>query len=136
MDRDTKIEYYKGLNNLDFCIKNKKDVQNAFFSELVGSISLIYGTDGDKTKNFKGGYGIAHIIAKRNFEALTNSKLKNQNGTVLAGKLIEVICFGTIYKTIVSKQTIHIRKDNYEAVLSLDLHGNKVCWLLTGYKII
>lgn len=130
MDKELK----KGIRNLNKVLKTKKDVFEAFISNSLGKISLIYGFEGNANNNFKKGYGISHIVAKRNYEA-KNSTDNKEKGVDVAKKLIDVIINGEIVKTIKSKETVHIEKDGYEAVLSLDWHKNKITWLLTGYKI-
>ncbi len=65
MNYNPEEEIDKGLKALETVINNETDFYNAFSRNDIGLISLIYGTTGDNTKNFKGGYGIAHIIAKR-----------------------------------------------------------------------
>ena len=122
-------KYKVALLLLNDLLTSKKDKINALHREDLGYISLIYGNAGNVEKNFKGGYGIIHIISKRNFED------NKQTGIKIVKKLIDVILAGEISKTIKSKQTVHIQKDGYEAVLSLDWKGNKITWLLTGYKI-
>lgn len=129
-------ELTKGIVRLKWVIKNKKDFYNAFEKPGFGVISLIYGKPGIAIDNFKGGNGIAHIIAKRNWEGKTNTKLKNQKGIDVAKKLIDVIVNGKIVKTIKTKQTVFIHKDGYEAILSLNWFGNKITWLFNGYKIL
>lgn len=127
MKTDSNI-YKAGLLRLNICLKNKSDVENALHRDDIGYINLIYGKPGNGLKQFKGGFGLSHIIAKRDYE-------KAGEGIKTAKKIIEVVLFGRITKTIKSKETIHIQKDGYEAVLSLNWHGNKVNWILTGYKI-
>ena len=138
------IELTHGRKALDWVIKEKKDKFEAFHHVHFVDISLIYGTPGNPLKNFKGGYGISHIIEKRNHEAIIESDLffkkfkkhkKIITGEKIAYKLIDVILNGKVTKTIESKKTVHFSKDGYEAVLSLDFHGNCVSWILTGYKI-
>lgn len=47
------------------------------YREDVGDIDFVWGTEGCGAK-FKGGYGIAHIIAKRNAEDGSGKKTANK----------------------------------------------------------
>ncbi len=134
MQNDKQLEITNGLIALEKSISSKRDVFEAFHRVDIGNISLIYGNEGDKNKNFKGGYGISHIIAKRNDEF--EKGLTNENGVEVCKKIIETIVLGSIRKTVEAKQTIHIELNDYEAVLSLNWQGNKVTWIITGYKIL
>lgn len=117
-----------GLKALRYCIENKKDVDNAFIVKNLGFVSFKYGKEGNSEKDFKGGYGISHIIAKRDYE-------KKGTGLKTAEKIIDVLVFGKITKTTAEKGTIQIEKDGYRAILSLNWHNDKVIWLLTGFKL-
>ncbi|MGB2578209.1 hypothetical protein AAIR98_000127 [Elusimicrobium simillimum] len=50
-------------------------------------------------------------------------------------KVIEVLVDGDVSKFVRAKKTVHLEKNGYEAILSLDEHGQKKTWLLTGYRI-
>ena len=116
-------------------IKNKVDIDDAFFCPL-GSVSLKYGSSGEEEKGFKKGFGIAHIIAKRDYEHAKNPKTFPETGFQVAKKLMDVIVYGTIAKTVPAKQTVHLQKDGFEAVISQNWNGDKVNWLLTGWRQI
>lgn len=130
------FEIKQGKAALRRVIRNKADVYNAFLRPNLGLISLIYGKPGNPSNEFKTGYGISHIIAKRNFEAhQSKSRNRQELGITVANKLIEVVVKGKITKTVESKKTVHISYKQYEAIISLDFHGNSVNWIITGYKI-
>ncbi|CAK0772793.1 hypothetical protein WCLP8_4930005 [uncultured Gammaproteobacteria bacterium] len=65
--------------------------------------------------------GILHIGSKRGL------------GTVI--RVIRAVELGNVTKFIEAKKTIHVEHDGAEAVLSLDEHGSKKTWLLTGWEI-
>jgi dsDNA-binding SOS-regulon protein len=121
-------ELAAGMKSLKKCITEKIDIDNAIHREDIGAISLKYGKVGNPENNFKGGFGISHIIAKREHE-------QKGEGLKTAEKLIEVALLGQIIRAVKAKETVHIEKDGYEVVLSLNWNGNKVNWILTGYKI-
>ncbi|WP_423970332.1 hypothetical protein [Elusimicrobium simillimum] len=67
------------------------------------------------------GYGLKHIAEK--------------HGQEVVSKVIEVLVDGDVSKFVRAKKTVHLEKNGYEAILSLDEHGQKKTWLLTGYRI-
>jgi isoleucyl-tRNA synthetase len=121
-----KISVQQGVHSLRKAFFENVDVENAMHRTELGQVSFKLGETGDATKNFKGGWGLNHIVAKRNDE--------NLNGFDVVLKLLEVIAVGQIEKEVTSKQTIHISHDGYEAVLSKDFNGGKEVWLLTGWE--
>ena len=118
----------KGHEALDSVLNDKSDFWDIIEREedFINSISFLYGVEGDANKNYKGGFGFSHIVAKRNSE--------NENGIFTAYKLVEVLILGKVSKHIEAKQTVHIELDGFEAVLSQNLHGEKKTWVLTGYE--
>ena len=132
---DKKVEKRKAIAVLNKVIKNKTDIDDAFFCSL-GSVCLKYGTIGEKDKGFKKGFGIAHIIAKRDYEHSKDPRAFPETGIQVVKKLMDVIVYGTITKTVPAKQCVHLQKDGFEAVISQNWNGDKVNWLLTGWKQI
>ena len=128
IDQQKQEQLKIGLTALSKCIKTKADVQNAFLRIDLGYISLIYGIPGHPKNKFKPGYGISHIIAKRNSE--------NNDGLAVSKKLIDVLVYGTIRKHAASDkiEKIEIAKDGYLAILKLTWNGENIYWLLSGYK--
>ena len=127
IDQQKKEQLKIGLSALSKCIKTKTDVPNAFMRIGIGYITLKYGIPGDSNKFYLGGYGISHIIEKRDSE--TN------DGLAVAKKLIDVLIFGEIVRTDKTKKTAEILRDGYLAILSLEWSGKNISWLLTGYKL-
>lgn len=93
----------------------------------LGPIDLVWGAPGTG-KNFKRGYGLSHIIAKRNAE--------NGNGEEVAYRLVEVIAkakSGDIQRgSTPGNERTRLYYDGYTAVLSKTQGGNS--WLLTGWE--
>ena len=133
MDRRT--EKRKALEALNKVIKTESDIDDAFFCAL-GPVCLKYGNPGIAENGFKKGYGIIHIIAKRNHEHKLDPKRFKETGLQVARKLMDVIINGKVSKTVPAKQCVHLQKDGFEAVISQNWHGDKVNWLLTGWKEI
>ena len=118
------IEQAKTSNNPE-----DLSVENAMYRSDIGYIDLKWGTPG-RGEKFKRGYGLAHIIAKRNAEG--------GNGEAVAYKLIEVIAKATDGDQQTNDQTspgnerIRLYYDGYTAVLVKSQGANK--WLLTGWQ--
>ena len=87
-----KVEKQKALAALKKVINTKTDVDDAFFCSL-GSVCLKYGTPGTPPK-FKKAYGIAHIIAKRDYEHASDPKSFPETGKQVVSKLMDVIVYG------------------------------------------
>ena len=104
-------------------------IENAMYRSDIGYIDLKWGTPG-KGYKFKHGYGLAHIIAKRNAEG--------GNGEAVVYKLVEVISEATDGDQQTNNQTspgnerIRLYYDGYTAVLVKSQGANK--WLLTGWE--
>ena len=103
--------------------------ENAMYRSDIGQIGFKWGTAGRGSK-FKHGYGLAHIIAKRNSE--------NNNGEAVAYKMVEVIAKATNGSLQGNNQTnlddarIKLYYDGYTAVLVKSNDAKK--WLLTGWE--
>jgi len=61
--------------------------------------------------------------------------IEKRHGIETVPHVIEAVIDGEISKFIAPKKTVHIIKDGYEAVLSLDENGQRKTWLLTGWDI-
>ena len=132
---DKKVEKRKALAALKKVISTKSDIDDAFFCSL-GPVCLKYGTPGNAENHFKKGGGISHIIAKRDYEHAKDPKTFPETGLQVAKKLMDVIIYGKIVDTKPAKQCVYLQKDGFEAVISQNWHGDKVNWLLTGWKVI
>lgn len=83
--------------------------------EQFGGTNDVTIVRGDKKK------GLEHIAERR--------------GADVISEVLEAVIDGKIDRFVPTKKTVHVQKDGYEAVLSLDEHGKKKTWLLTGYDI-
>ena len=125
-----------GKEAMQRVIENHEDVGNAMYRDDVGFIDFVWGNAG-RGKKFKGGYGIAHIIAKRNAD-FENGR-STVDGETTVKKLVDVIAKGkdiTMQNTSNNDTTsarMKIHYDGYTAVLSMS-DKNKNTWLLTGWE--
>ena len=102
--------------------REKGVVRDAMFRPGAGSITFYFGEAGNAAKKYRGGSGLAHIIAK--------------HGPEVMPEVIEIIAKGThtFVGSGINKRMI-IRHNDHIAVLS---HfnfstGTRDSWLLTGY---
>ena len=97
----------------------------AMHRDDVGDIDILWGYAGDPANNFQKGYGIAHILARRDMQHL--------NGELVAQMMPDVIMKGEKKRGISATKT-EIHYGNYTAILSNDFNGKPVTnWLLTGF---
>lgn len=96
------------------------------YREDVGNIDFVWGTEGRGAK-FKGGYGIAHIIAKRNAEGLDGQQFVSDIPNVIASGEI------TNRQTAPNGDRVIISDGNKSVVLSLFKNGSRKTWLVTGW---
>ncbi len=115
-----------GSAAMDRVIKERTDLLNAMYRPGLGGISFYWGTEG-KGPKFKGGSGVAHIIAHRNAQGL--------DGEAIARKMPEVLAYGEITnrQTAPGGDRVFISLGEYTAALSLYRFGQRETWLLTGW---
>lgn len=132
-------EIEKGKKILQEVIDKKQDFLDVIVrtEPEIGAISLIWGEIGNPAKKFEGGYGISHIIAKRDWEGENLPQFKNQKGKDFAFELIDVMVLGKINRIFgrEDNRRVELEYDNKIALLSQYYEGNKATWLLTGFKI-
>ena len=90
---DKKAEKRKAIAALNKVIKNKIDIDDAFFCSL-GSVSLKYGNPGLSDKSYKKGFGVSHIISKRDYEHAKDPNAFPETGLQVVKKLMDVIVYG------------------------------------------
>lgn len=117
----------RGLRAMKTVIERHEDVPDAMWREDLGSVSFVWGTPG-KGERFKGGYGISHIIARRNAEG--------NDGEKVARKMVEVIAKGAVTRREGPEEgtRVTLSYDDHSAVLSLYRFGERQTWLLTGWS--
>lgn len=119
---------------IEYLLKEKNGyVPNAVYKEGIGNIDIVWGEAGTG----KGGYGLAHIIRRRNEEG--------NNGEEFVKQLPDIIEHGKIYSKIaqINNEGSYIRKNeedrvyigtrDKEIVIRLTWNDETHNWLLTGY---
>lgn len=61
--------------------------------------------------------------------------IEQRHGSACIAPVLEAVANGKITRFVEGNKTVHIEKDGYRAVLSLEEHGKKKTWLLTGFDI-
>ncbi len=62
--------------------------------------------------------------------------IRERHGMASIAPVLEAVANGKITRFVDGNKTVHIDKDGYRAVLSLQEHGKQKTWLLTGYDIV
>lgn len=119
---------------IEYLLKEKNGyVPNAIYKEGIGNIDIIWGEAGTG----KGGYGLAHIIRRRNEEG--------NNGEEFVKQLPDIIEHGKIYSKIakINNKGSYVRKNeedrvyigtrDKEIVIRLTWNNETNNWLLSGY---
>lgn len=94
-------------------------VSGAIYKEGIGDIDFIYGEPG------KNGYGLAHIIERRNQQGI--------NGEEFVREIPELIKSGNVYTQLNYPGRKYIVSGDKEAAVRLDWNGENRNWLVTAY---
>lgn len=89
---------------------------------LDGPIDIRWGEAGDPARNFKGGYGLAHILAKH---PEMEAELE---------RLPELIAGMDVLRNDARRQRLELESANHEAVIALNWHDQDQRWLVTAYE--
>lgn len=121
-DNETDYVEYKGNPEgaIEKLLQEKSGyVSGAIYKDGIGAIDFIYGKSG------KDGYGLAHIIERRNQQGI--------NGEEFVREIPEIIRQGVVYDILGANDRKYILSNNKEAVIRLDWDGEQGNWLLTAY---
>lgn len=107
---------------IEHLLKEKKGhVPGAFHKEGLGDIDLPYGEGGKK------GFGLAHIIERRNAQGM--------NGEAFVRQLPTLVKEGKIEKRESYPGRAYIVHEKMEAAIRLDWNGKERNWMVTAYPI-
>lgn len=62
--------------------------------------------------------------------------IADRHGVECIKPVLEAVANGKVKRFSRGNKTVAIQKDGYEAILSLEEHGKRKTWLLTGYDVI
>lgn len=118
----------KGYDALLNVARNVRDVPQAMRRDDLGDITFYCGAEGTRAKEFKDGYGISRIIARRAFE-------KDSPVEVLVG-VIQAVAQGHVVRDFGGDQgRVELAHGDFVALLSKQMSGKKVTWLLAGFRM-
>ena len=86
------------------------------------NVGFYWGKTGNPNKEYKGGYGLAHIGAKHGEEVIR--------------QILDVMCNGKIDRYVSGNKTAVLSNGKFECVVALTRNGNKESWLLSGWDKI
>lgn len=121
-DRQTDFTEFRGNPEgaIEKLLQEKNGyVSGAVYKEGIGDIDFIYGQPG------KNGYGLAHIIERRNQQGI--------NGEEFVREIPKIINQGVVYDILGVNDRKYILSSDKETIIRLDLDGEKRNWLLTAY---
>lgn len=124
IDLTNQTDFTEYANNPEKAIDkllNEKSgyVSNAMYKEGIGYIDFIYGKGG------KDGYGLAHIIERRERDNIDIDKFIRQ--------IPNIINDGSVYTVLGQKGRKFVISNDKEVIIRLDLDGEQRNWLLTAY---
>lgn len=129
-DLDRRLEL--GRQAMDRVIRLQRDEPAAVTREETGPVDFRYGKPGTPP-HFSDGYGVSHIIAKRNHEAVTDPEFRGQTGTHVARAMVETLLRGDVGMPYEQGNKMAITLGNSTAVLSRNFRGEGNAWLLSGF---
>ena len=86
------------------------------------NVGFYWRKTGNPNKEYKGGYGLAHIGAKHGEEVIR--------------QILDVMCNGKIDRYVAGNKTAVLSNGKFECVVALTRNGNKESWLLSGWDKI
>jgi len=98
-----------------------KGAEEVIVKDLRNDLHRYGGTNDVTLKWGDAKSGLSHVGEKR--------------GAAVVGDVLLAVAEGDITKYVPGKETVHIVRGNTEAVLSLDEHGQRKTWLVTGWHI-
>jgi hypothetical protein len=104
--------------------------RDAAWRQDLGAITLDWGTPGDPTRDFRGGFGLAHIVAKRQAEGLDGEAwLRTVMPVILMqGRIARV--YGPA-----DGLRVDLEANGQRLVLSLFRAGQRENWVVTGFPV-
>ena len=122
----------QGREAMEKAIADQTDVREAMHRPDVGWISFIWGEAGTPNKNLSDGFGIAHLIARR--------EAQGKDGKAIARKMVEVIARGRMGPYYLTSMGQNLRRNvvgaGHTAVLDFVLEGDRVTWVITGFDAL
>lgn len=125
----------KGIKAMKKVIETHEDVDRAMKHPKLGWISFIWGEKGNASKDYAGGYGVSHILAKRDHEGFNDPIFEGQKGKDIALRLPIVIEKGKVSNVYERGRKRDIDFAGYKVILRLDKDGEEKNWVLSGFRM-
>ena len=115
-----------GLNALEKLANGEEVVRDAMSRPDLSqygadaNVAFYWGETGDPNRNYKKGYGIAHMGAKHGSESIFRA--------------LDIIDHGDIERYVEGNKTVVLTDGEYEALLALTRSGRKETWLFNGWE--
>jgi isoleucyl-tRNA synthetase len=127
---DAEREVFFAKKAMDYVLTSNKDVEHAVCrTDIDGNfIHFLWGEEGIADKDFKKGYGISKIIAKR--------KKEGHEPKEILHKIAEVLALGKINRIFGPEKNRRIELEYHNHIAFVNEYQNeaKYNWLLTGFK--
>lgn len=105
-------------------LKEKRGyVPGAIYKKGIGLIDFVWGVAGES--GTEKGYGLAHIIRRRNEQGI--------NGVKFVKQIPSIIKYGTVYNPPDVRDRVYVESEDKQAVIRLDWNNQERQWLVTAY---
>ena len=121
-ERAAQANIAKGNEAIGRVLQESASVPAAMTHPELGAITFDWGEPGDPAKDYEGGWGVSHVLAR--------------HGEAVVKEIPKAIASGKIARQYgpPSGQRVDISDGTHTAVLSLHRFGKRETWLLTGWK--
>lgn len=125
---DTQRQIERGVEAFNRVMDTRGSVPGAMERADVGPITFDFGEPGDPARNYDGGWGWSHILARR--VVVDGASPEHVIRTVL-----RTLALGSVSPPTGPSGHERVRVDweGFRAILALHREGERETWLLTGY---
>lgn len=147
-----------GIDAMQRALGGKEDVEHAMYRKDIGWISFVWGEPGcappegedelrrwwaslgsEKERRrapYRGGYGLSHIVAKRNWEGKWIVPLLGKKGRVVAYELVEAIAKGDM-EIRGEARIIYYSPKKLKVILKKKAGRiEKTYWLISSFEVV
>ncbi len=128
---DAEREIFLAKKAMDTVLATQNDMEYAVCrNDIDGNfIHFLWGEEGSAANDFKNGYGISKIVAKR--------KIEGHEAIEILHKIAEVVVLGKVKRVFEpdGNKRIELELGNYVAFINEFKSLEKYNWLLTGFKV-
>jgi hypothetical protein len=116
--------------NIARLIDTQASLPGAAWRDDIGAITIDWGRPGNPNRDFRGGFGLAHIIARREAQGLDGQAFVRN---ILPG----VLTGGSVTRVYGPPNGLRVdlEHDGASATLSLFRDGQRESWVITGFPL-